>query len=645
METKSIEDLERCTDLSHRFGYDLNHNLKYLALKKTILKYGIKELLNIGCGKGVVEFLLPDDIECQSIDTDRGALDVAININAQKRNRAFKKLDLFQLSEYFNGKKFKAVLISEVIEHLKEDEKALKVVRKILQPNGLFFLTVPNRDRFRNRIRQLLGRKKEFMVEDHLREYSLDEILKKLDKLGFLVLDLEGIYWGFPKEEIVRRFISPYHPFRFFLAKRFPQYATYFLLIAKMKGTTIQKDEKKKVRKKGDIFLVTPSFPPVGGGRGIRWIQFIRFLAQKGWKFDVLTIDPFVETDRNMLIKSLPPRVRILRTYPGPLYSLRKKYIPPKNELEKWKKPIFKLKIRVLLKGIYRKIFDPILIPDGMIEWLPFALIKGNQLIKENKYRLIITSAFPFSSHILGYLLKKRTKCFWIADYGDPWSIGHNINPSSLKEQINRRLESNLLKWMDRIIVTNEATKNAYLKNFPFLSDEKICVIGQGFDEELYHTIEPNTSNKFRIVYTGIFYNKEIRNHHPFFESLKSLSDLNLEIVIAGDVSTEDREIVRSQNLEEIVQFLGPIPHTQAISYQKGSTILLLIGDESPLQIPGKTFEYFAAGRPILCVSENPQSLACQYVKQYNRGFISLNKSNEISKTIRNFFSLWKSGN
>jgi glycosyltransferase involved in cell wall biosynthesis/2-polyprenyl-3-methyl-5-hydroxy-6-metoxy-1,4-benzoquinol methylase len=640
-----MEDQKLCKDLSHRLGYDLNHNLRYLALKKLILQYGVKELLVIGCGKGVVEFLLPDAIECHSVDIDPKALSAAVYLNAQKRNRNFLSLNLFQLQKNFVDKKFRAILISEVIEHLEEDDKALSIAKNLLHSHGYLFITVPNINRLRNQVRNIIGRNKEYMVEDHLREYTLKEIHRKLVNLGFQILDYEGVYWGFPKDRHVRRLIPPFHPLRLFLSRHFPQIATYFLFTAKQKHPVYQKSRIKEDQNEKRILLATPSFPPAGGGRGIRWNRFIKILDPKGWKFDVLTIDPFMIKNGKTINHSLSSQIRIHRTFPGFLYSLRRRILKPQNDHMGWDNSSLQLNPRGMLKKIYQSIIHPFLIPDDMIEWLPISIGKANQLIKEKKYRLVITSGFPFTSHILGYFLKRRMNVFWIADYGDPWSIRVNKKPTSLRNCINRIIETRLLKKVDRVIVTNNAIKEAFQFTFPFLSEAQIRVIGQGYDPGLYEKSPQNTSDKFRIVYTGIFYNTDIRNHHPFFEALKSLIDLNLETVIAGDIGREDLEFVKSQGLEDIVQFLGLIPHSRAISCQKEGSLLLLIGNASPLQIPGKVFEYFAACRPILCISDTPENPDCQLVEKYNRGVITRNSSGNISNTVRKLHSLWESGN
>ena len=56
-------------------------------------------------------------------------------------------------------------------------------------------------------------------------------------------------------------------------------------------------------------------------------------------------------------------------------------------------------------------------------------------------------------------------------------------------------------------------------------------------------------------------------------------------------------------HLEEVVEVQGPVLPEEALRHQRESQVLLLLGINIPIYsggIPGKLFEYLAAGRPIL---------------------------------------------
>jgi SAM-dependent methyltransferase len=84
-------------NLSREYGYDINHNLRYIKLVDLILELGLREICVLGCGFGIVEYLLPDFVYCLSYDIDQSALAIAQELNKQKLNRKFVKQDILSI--------------------------------------------------------------------------------------------------------------------------------------------------------------------------------------------------------------------------------------------------------------------------------------------------------------------------------------------------------------------------------------------------------------------------------------------------------------------------------------------------------------------------------------------------------------------
>jgi len=218
--------------LAKRYGYDLNHNLRYLSLAKLIKERGIKELLILGCGKGILEYILPEDVKCCSVDISKEDIDIARMINSEKKNRNFIVADMFDFMKK-SERKFEAVLISEVLEEIKDDNQALALVRKLLKPDGgLFLLTVPNSEHLVNRVYSIVGREKKFLASVHLREYTTDEIFAMLRRFAFKILHTEYVYLGFPKENVIRKLVPVDCALRRFLLKLRPRWAIYIIIVS-----------------------------------------------------------------------------------------------------------------------------------------------------------------------------------------------------------------------------------------------------------------------------------------------------------------------------------------------------------------------------------------------------------------------------
>jgi len=357
----------------------------------------------------------------------------------------------------------------------------------------------------------------------------------------------------------------------------------------------------------GRILLCTYLYSPAGSPRNIRWDNFVKILSARGWEIDVLTIQPGIdctEYDENF---HLPPnRVRIIRTYAGFFY------------------------------------------PRLTIGWLPFGFLKGFSLLKACRYDLLISVSLPFVANMICFFLKKIFHLPWIADFGDPWVF----NPTFLEARkvekteidIRIKIEANILKNMEKIIVTTEETKNLYLSKYTFLQSDTIKVIPQGYSPEEYDKIEAEKSSKFRLVYTGVFY-RDIRNPSSFFQALQKLNlpPEEMEVLLIGNIAEEFKTMASSMNLKG-VQFLPQVAHNRAIALQKGASVLLFLGNKGALQLPAKIFEYLAARRPIIAIKMDDKDLATPLIERLQRGIIVKNDPQKIADTLYEIYRLWKEG-
>lgn len=388
------------------------------------------------------------------------------------------------------------------------------------------------------------------------------------------------------------------------------------------------------------LLLVAHHFPPYGGPRSRRWVRLIRHLAPF-YDFDVLTVrhakgvgayEPLEES-------SISGNATVYRTYPGPLYGFSYRLLPPAKP--GGRSGAGSTTLRNAFKKIFRTVFEFFLVPDKMVEWLPWGYGAARRLVKRRPYDAIISSAFPYSDHVLAYLIQRRTGLPWIADFGDPWAFNDALPFPERRRVLDRRIEAALLKRMDAVVVTTREAEESYRAHYRFLGPGKTLVLPNGYDEEEYADLIPERGNRFRIVYTGIFYKD--RGPENLFEALTRV-DFDLELVIAGDVPRRYVDDVERKGLSGKVIFLGHCPHARALSLQKGADILLLLGWAKGRQIPAKVFEYIGAGRPILALRSDADDIAARLVETRRRGLVAWNRIEAIVSAIGEFHDLWRRG-
>jgi glycosyltransferase involved in cell wall biosynthesis len=411
---------------------------------------------------------------------------------------------------------------------------------------------------------------------------------------------------------------------------------------------------------KGKILICAYYFPPIGTPRSYRWQQFATHLYSKGWMIDVLTINTYSNHPNydSKPLDNIPNKVRIFRTYPGIMHHLSSLLLGKSDGIATRVKqsdntqlttspnaPVFlKQTVGKLLFKTFEKSLRTVFIPDEAVSWLPFALLKGKKLIKDKNYDVIISSGFPFTCHIVGYFLKSLSGGKpWIADYGDPWVYNPSFPLPKWRSLIDKKIESRILKAVNKLIFTTDETKEHYLSLYPFLRSEDIKVITQGFSYKEFHESPPESTDKFRIVYTGMFY----KDGEPFvfFDALKRVKEIwnDMEVIIAGSTTNEEyKRYIEHNGLSEVVHLIGFVTNKRALALQKGASVLLLIGHGGGIQVPGKTYEYIAAKRPILSIKIDNADIASKIVKRLKRGLSVRNDSQEISESIIRLFNSWK---
>ena len=173
-------------------GLAPNHLLRYNELSNVINELNPNNVLELGAGYGfaALSYLSAQII---LIDINKKELKFAKKMLKSRNNVELIVGDIFNLP--LTSFKFNVVVCSEVIEHLSDDEKAIKICYNLVEKDGWFICTVPNVLRLYNRFYRVLRRGRvAYMSKDHKREYTLRQIINILERNGFKVKEIRGIW-------------------------------------------------------------------------------------------------------------------------------------------------------------------------------------------------------------------------------------------------------------------------------------------------------------------------------------------------------------------------------------------------------------------------------------------------------------------
>lgn len=161
---------------------EINHNANNLSM------------LDIGCGWGLaLNYFKRKGLDCYGFDPAIEAVNYGIKNGLNLKHAGLDGMDVF------NGKKFNVVTLFNVLEHLPDPQKSIEQIKKILLPNGILIIDVPNEFNDFQTSGRDVHRLNDWWVAppNHLNYFSNTSLKKLLNHLNFDVKICEA---SFPLE-------------------------------------------------------------------------------------------------------------------------------------------------------------------------------------------------------------------------------------------------------------------------------------------------------------------------------------------------------------------------------------------------------------------------------------------------------------
>jgi hypothetical protein len=232
----------------------------------------------------------------------------------------------------------------------------------------------------------------------------------------------------------------------------------------------------------------------------------------------------------------------------------------------------------------------------------------------------------------------------WVADLGDPWSL---VDPSSwtyvIKARRNRILELQTIPYASGLVFTTEVTLEAYRRWLGDKLPKAIVLPPYGYNEDDFPREYLNTlqdGSKISLSHIGTAHRGN-RNLIPLIQALGSLERRNLlkhdyTLNIIGPHSKIFEKEARRVGLHS-VNFSGRVSYKESVDWINRSHILVIVGNASPLQIPGKVYPYLGSGRPILYIGQLPREHdpTARLLGQFPGVLFAYNRVDSIQAAIR----------
>lgn len=338
------------------------------------------------------------------------------------------------------------------------------------------------------------------------------------------------------------------------------------------------------------FLIITHAFPPFGGGGVQRMVKFATYLKKEGWEATVIC--PNEKNDSWLDLQGLEEVSSI--------NIIRVGYRNMKND--------------PLLYRVIRRFYPA----DIYLGWA-FKVIQKLKKQDLSAYKIIFTSGPPHSINLVGYMLARRFKLKWVADFRDHFTLGPEYAAGKIKGIIDKNFEKKILTNADAVILNTLTNQQEVLKHFEGLNINKIHTIYNGFDYNDLVTghIKLNwPDNKKKYFYLGGLRGDRIDG--IFYKILKKAIELNsqliheIKIYVVGDYSRKGN-LLNELGLKEMFEFHKPVAFNKVADYLiNADGCLTWQRPEKKYKgtIAGKLFDYIGMRKPVFSIGQDNGEIA-----------------------------------
>jgi glycosyltransferase involved in cell wall biosynthesis len=245
------------------------------------------------------------------------------------------------------------------------------------------------------------------------------------------------------------------------------------------------------------------------------------------------------------------------------------------------------------------------------VRWSVHAYRAAARFIAENRDRKItVLSTYPpMGAPFAAYLIARKYKLPWIADYRDPLGVfAPSVRLNKFHRAIADFLERHFARTADRSIANTDVAGERLTRLVPAHAS-RIEVIWNGFDPDRRLHALPIPNRSFKVLsHVGTLYqDRAITDLLLSIQRLIAdgrLDPSSIRIHQVGDAAPTclpDEDFVRAAEQNGWLQLTTrTLPQKEAQQIMCSSDGLILLQPHTAIQVPAKLYEYLQVGRPIL---------------------------------------------
>jgi glycosyltransferase involved in cell wall biosynthesis len=378
--------------------------------------------------------------------------------------------------------------------------------------------------------------------------------------------------------------------------------------------------------------VIAYDFPPHGAIGTMRTLRLVRHLHEEGWQVSVLTgalatylpgtpVEPALEAQVPAGVQVMQVRaVRPFSAFEGMLRRVRPRVEasdsapgPRDGTGRSGTRTGWKSRVRAA-RDLVETALD---IPDKESGWVAPAIARGvRYMASAGRPDVIYSSAPPWSGQAVALALARFSRRPWVADFRDPWARAPWREwRRAFRQRAASLLERRVVGRADAVLFVTEANRAEFAAVYGTAAAGRFQLVPNGCDPaELQSLPLLPSRDEFVLLHAGTFYGA--RSPMPVIEAVAravnrgALDRRRFRLRLLGNISVSvdvPAECARL-GIPEVVEFVPRVTRAESLREMKSASALLLVQIGTTVSVPGKAYEYLAAGRPILSLSEEGET-------------------------------------
>ncbi len=285
-----------------------------------------------------------------------------------------------------------------------------------------------------------------------------------------------------------------------------------------------------------------------------------------------------------------------------------------------------------------------------LIAWSIYTGFSILNLLAVKKGDVLLLRLPPLQLGVTGFFAKKLRGAkilLSVQDIHPDLSIESGLLKKSWAIDLAKRFEKGMYRYSDEIVVISEGFKQN-LKEKDVNSD-KIKVIPNWVDTNVLKPLPKNNplsqklslDKKFIVMYSGTISLSSYLSLEKVLEAAHALkNDAELSFIFVGEGLKKPDLVQKAKYLElDNVIFLPFQPYEDLPFLLAASDVLLvpLDKEKTQLSVPSKLYNYIAAGRPILGLTDSTSEVA-RIIKDANCGLCS--EPEDVNQIVENILEM-----